>query len=201
MPRRSNMTLGSKGPSGRSKAFGFGEAASAGLLAAVLVFLLVLAFSPERHSRRRRASDYAAPEGPAADSPGEKPEQPPEPMYQLPSLEGCPPTNHVKIRQLNADIDGIVQEVCLTQGPQGDGPVCPICLHGIEFCNGIYCEVEFRQTDRNGITKTVQCFCKMRRRDILANWERLITIDEEPALNVLDIKTYEERRKQRSSLG
>jgi hypothetical protein len=185
--------------SSRPKGFGLAEAASAGLLAAVVAFLLVLVFSPERNSRPRREDDKPSPErDPQAEPAGDAPEPPPS-SYQLPSLEGCPPTNHQKIRQLNADIDGIVEEVCLTNNPQGDGPVCPICLHGIEFCNGIYCEVEFRQTDGNGITKTVQCFCKMRRRDILANWERLITIDDDSSFNVLDLKTYEERRRQRSS--
>ncbi len=199
MTARSNATLISGRQPSHSKGFGLGEAASAGLLAAVVAFLMVLAFSPERHSRKRRDGENPSPEQrePAA-ARSDAPQTSPACAYPLPSLEGCPPTNHRKIRQLNADIDGVVEEFCLTHNPQGDGPVCPICLHGIEFCNGIYCDVEFRQTDRNGITKTVQCFCKMRRRDIIANWERLITIDE-PAFNVLDLRTYEERRRQRSS--
>lgn len=198
MARPPKTTLSSKR---HSRGFGLPEAAAAGLLAAVVAFLCVLAFSPERHSRRRRRDDdKLPPERPRTETGGggDLPEKAPASAYTLPSLENCPPTNHRKIRQLNADIDGVVEEVCLTQNLQGEGAVCPICLHGIDFCNGIYCEVEFRQTDRNGITKTVQCFCKMRRRDILSNWERLITIDE-PSFTVLDLKTYEERRRQRSS--
>jgi hypothetical protein len=76
--------------------------------------------------------------------------------YRLPSLKGCPSTNHNMVRQICADNDLIVHEECVTKDPRGDIQ-CPQCLHGIAFHN-VFCKVEYIQTDIRGIRKHEECF-------------------------------------------
>lgn len=88
--------------------------------------------------------------------------------YALPSLAGRPNTNHNRVRQISARVDGVVNEVCLTPKPEGTGLRCPDCLHGIDLHQG-YCRIEFEQTDRLGIKRIKHCCCLMTPDEIKMN--------------------------------
>lgn len=90
--------------------------------------------------------------------------------YRLPSLEGCPDTNHIRVRQIQADVNQIIDEFCLLKDPKGAEP-CPACLHDVSHHASGFCTVPFIQTDINGIMKRVKCMCLMDPEDIHRNRE------------------------------